>query len=743
MNLKFRGLIILFSLMYTIPAFSQSIGAVIQKDPGGRAVYPIAGSHLLWKQEEQVREYLKTHPDEMRTMRLQKTGSWGFTVGSTHNWYAHNFVLNNEYTVNSTCRAVGVHCYIFVEDSLWSNGRVTQVAVDSVKNNFDNRTPANASKGIYRTDVETFGNPPDVDNDSLIIILILNIIDGWNGTGGYVAGYFSSLNEVSQANSNKAEIYYLDADPAVLTSAPGIQDAMSTTAHEFQHMIHWNYDPNEITFVNEGCSTLAEVNCGFPIYEQSYFVGETNHYLFDWRTTDNVKVLNDYSRSARFMTYIRDQIGIGVFKDIVASTLHGIDGLNAGFAAFGSSLTFDTIFRNWTIANILDDRSVDPAYGYLYPDLPKGEGPTYLNPNASGSSVISHLGSEYLIYRGGSNLSISFTTGNSAIVIKAIEKGSGTPVVADVTPGVQFTVPEFGSTYSEVDFAITNTDHSNDYSVSYTSAGTVVPTEFKWDTTEPIGYLTSYSQSDTVCVTFDGANGAVLDSVRIALRRAGSITGGVWEYTDVVRPSPLGKKLSPAFAATIGTTTTVPYPVPYQNWATVNLTSDTISIENPFVVGFIIGSDPSTPGVMITEYPSASAYHSFTYLGGASSGANWYYLNASTDTLYLYLIRAYASFLTPVREPVELTPKQFEVSQNYPNPFNPATVIQYRLPQNSFVSVKVFDLLGREMKTLVNERETAGEHSVSFDASGLASGVYVYVVRAGTSVQSRKMLVLK
>jgi len=86
---------------------------------------------------------------------------------------------------------------------------------------------------------------------------------------------------------------------------------------------------------------------------------------------------------------------------------------------------------------------------------------------------------------------------------------------------------------------------------------------------------------------------------------------------------------------------------------------------------------------------------------------------------------------------------EFHLAQNYPNPFNPVTSIQYKLPQRSDVQITIFDLNGREVTTLVSEIQDAGYKSVQWDASGIASGMYFYQIRAGEFVQTRKMLVLK
>jgi hypothetical protein len=77
------------------------------------------------------------------------------------------------------------------------------------------------------------------------------------------------------------------------------------------------------------------------------------------------------------------------------------------------------------------------------------------------------------------------------------------------------------------------------------------------------------------------------------------------------------------------------------------------------------------------------------------------------------------------------TPQRFELLQNYPNPFNPTTAISFQLSEVSFVTLKVFDVLGREITTLVNEMRKPGLHTVQWDASSAPSGVYLYRLRSG------------
>lgn len=87
--------------------------------------------------------------------------------------------------------------------------------------------------------------------------------------------------------------------------------------------------------------------------------------------------------------------------------------------------------------------------------------------------------------------------------------------------------------------------------------------------------------------------------------------------------------------------------------------------------------------------------------------------------------------------------KEFSLSQNYPNPFNPNTKINFSIPKSDHVSLRVYDMLGREVSVLVNSQLTAGEYQADFNAKGLSSGMYYYSLRAGEYVDVKKMVLVK
>ena len=116
---------------------------------------------------------------------------------------------------------------------------------------------------------------------------------------------------------------------------------------------------------------------------------------------------------------------------------------------------------------------------------------------------------------------------------------------------------------------------------------------------------------------------------------------------------------------------------------------------------------------------------------------DWSTLNDNKGAIYIDFdeVTAAGQTITP--------PQQFSLAQNYPNPFNPSTTIKFELPHSSWVSLTVYDVLGREVSVLMNERREVGVHEVRFDGSNLASGVYFYRIQAGSFIQSKKLLLLR
>ena len=150
------------------------------------------------------------------------------------------------------------------------------------------------------------------------------------------------------------------------------------------------------------------------------------------------------------------------------------------------------------------------------------------------------------------------------------------------------------------------------------------------------------------------------------------------------------------------------------------------------------------PGFCTTNEP-----HDYTYLDTSASRSSWQYRlkQVDLDGAEHFTEAINVSSVTSVKE---VAPTEFGLRQNYPNPFNPTTTITFQIPNDGHVSLKVFDMVGREVATLVSETRTVGVYNEVFDASslpagrqGLASGMYFYKLESGNFVQTKKMLVLR
>jgi hypothetical protein len=171
---------------------------------------------------------------------------------------------------------------------------------------------------------------------------------------------------------------------------------------------------------------------------------------------------------------------------------------------------------------------------------------------------------------------------------------------------------------------------------------------------------------------------------------------------------------------------------------------------------YCLGLATSSDGIAWERYggnpvlvPSPRTWDGYKTLSGSvllvgDSLYMWYDAAGATGTSQLWCIGLATCRFVPVsvRQDVIQT-TEFSLLQNYPNPFNPSTTIAYELPKSSMVRLVVYDMLGREVAVLVNEEVAAGRHDVQFNASRLASGVYLCQLQAGVPVQTRKLLMVR
>ncbi len=368
-------------------------------------------------------------------------------VGDQRRFYAVDFSRSGRpYFVDATCRSVGKFCYIFVEDTQWQKGTVTNTGVAKIRRAFDDSTPANDKKGIYQIQTENIGIPPDeIDLDPKIYILILDIPDQINSNGNYIAGYFEPMNQKRgilrdpisgmQFRSNEVEMIYLDSNPLDIESLT----AREILAHELQHLIHWKYDPDEELWINEGCSEYASIFlCGYGTNRYSYRVEEFERNpeisLVYWKVGLSNSLAN-YGASYLWILYLYEHYGgVSTISSLVSNSENGIDGVNAVLLSKGYSKNFGDVFSDWKIANLLDDEIFEAGrYGYKNLDIKlryKHFNNTY---PINKSHIAQSWAPRYIEFSGTSgmaNLIVSFNANkpNFDYDVKIVSMKSGVPV---------------------------------------------------------------------------------------------------------------------------------------------------------------------------------------------------------------------------------------------------------------------------------------------------------------------------
>ena len=184
------------------------------------------------------------------------------------------------------------------------------------------------------------------------------------------------------------------------------------------------------------------------------------------------------------------------------------------------------------------------------------------------------------------------------------------------------------------------------------------------------------------------------------------------------------------------------------------------NLSNKSAVGTKVKAKATINGVPVWQYREVSSQNSFNSMnmlnvhigfGNASvidslviiwpRGLKETFTNVSLNSFYN--ATEGQGIVSDISNGSILLPEGFKLYQNYPNPFNPSTLIGYQLSANNFVSLKIFDIAGKEISTIVNNNQPAGNYEVTFDGGGLSSGIYFYKLSAGDFSETKKMSLIK
>jgi len=270
------------------------------------------------------------------------------------------------YSVTATLEATGQYCYVFVDNAELANGHIHLTDVSNIMKAFDDIYP-NETSLIGNEEGGGAGGNGGIDGNKNVYILLTDIKDGYNGSGGYASGYFDANSESATApNSNKKEMFVIDTYPTIYENpnGNGILQASIILAHELQHMInYWQKYENgtaEQTWLNEACSVAMEDVMGtfIPSYpsgaalaasnRMAYYLGEPERPLLSWNSGDVNDVLYDYGKSYSFLAFLVRNIGPQVLHEIVnghGANASGTQSLSQALSFLGYD--FNTVYMEW------------------------------------------------------------------------------------------------------------------------------------------------------------------------------------------------------------------------------------------------------------------------------------------------------------------------------------------------------------------------------------------------------------
>ncbi|WP_010676969.1 Ig-like domain-containing protein [Bacillus timonensis] len=277
-----------------------------------------------------------------------------YSVGESKSFWVVNLQTNGHSTINARLAYSGSKANVWVH-----NNQISDAEAVTLGKEFDNN--------IYEPITSHFAKESDVNQDGKINILTFDIQDGFTGSGGYVAGYFSSRDLYNTSYSNESEIFYIDTYPTMgFNSSKDVSQAYGTLAHEFQHMVNFNQnvlvEGNDYmpTWLNEGLSEAADqIYSGSGLSDRLNYYNtsasiQNGHSLLYW----GGDTLSNYSLSYLFMQYIKIQAGQGnrIFKEIMedsANDYYAIENIAKKYIS--PDMTFGKLMTNFRIALLLKE----------------------------------------------------------------------------------------------------------------------------------------------------------------------------------------------------------------------------------------------------------------------------------------------------------------------------------------------------------------------------------------------------
>jgi immune inhibitor A len=307
-------------------------------------------------------------------------GPTEYQVGDVHTFWLSDEERHQYWQIDAQLEIKTLHSYFYVDQSTSLDLEDLQAAADLFEDQ------------ILPTNRRLFGLEwtPGIDNDPHLTILVTQQMP----LG--IAGYFSSTDEYPKAmneRSNEREMIYVTSSYLVDLDLFG-----QLLSHEYQHMIHWNQDRSEALWINEGLSLLAEEINGYPsVLGGQQFWRDPDVQLTNWAEDPDDRYAN-YAASKLFLSYLGEHYGgYEIMASLTADEAYGAAGVEDLLRERGAGVGFSEVFADWTVANLINDRSVgDGRYGYALRESGVPQVRAKLGSKGDYAGWVSQYGADYI-----------------------------------------------------------------------------------------------------------------------------------------------------------------------------------------------------------------------------------------------------------------------------------------------------------------------------------------------------------
>jgi hypothetical protein len=260
-------------------------------------------------------------------------------------------------------------------------------------------TSIDSTLGMFELSKLAFGSPPNIDGDHKLDILLLDIRDHFLIDGSYIAGFFDPNDQTNEVYSNKRDIIYIDVYPGIVyeDTVSNIESALATLAHEYQHLIHFNYETSvELTFLTEGLAEVSEILHGFQGRSANLYLDDLNQNFFSWGETSHI--IYDYQRSSLFHYFLYEKYNLEFIKKLSQDEKVSIKSYNFQLEKYMTDLK--ECLKEFHLRNLLNGESItytyvgDRAKAFRTKDIQFIENRPFVNAEllSAGSVLIYDLG---------------------------------------------------------------------------------------------------------------------------------------------------------------------------------------------------------------------------------------------------------------------------------------------------------------------------------------------------------------